>query len=62
MTIRPARTGDRKALAEIVLAAIRASFPALLPADAIGSGPLATVALPNRVPFGFHCSWVPAGA
>ena len=34
----------------------------VLPADAIGSGPLATVTLPNRVPFGFHCSWVPAGA
>ena len=34
----------------------------VLAADAIGSEPLATISLPNRVPFGFHCSWVPAGA
>ena len=33
----------------------------ILAADAVGSGPLATVTLPNRVPYGFHCSWVPAG-
>ena len=33
----------------------------ILAADAVGSGPLATVTLPNRVPYGFHCAWVPAG-
>ncbi len=33
----------------------------ILAADAIGSGPLATITLPNRVPYGFHCAWVPAG-
>jgi carotenoid cleavage dioxygenase len=33
----------------------------VLAANAIGAEPLATVTLPNRVPFGFHCSWVPAG-
>ena len=33
MAIRPARPGDREALKAIVLAAIRASFPAFLPAD-----------------------------
>lgn len=35
MTIRPARVADREALAAIVLAAIRASFPAFLPADTL---------------------------
>ena len=34
----------------------------VLAADAISAEPLATVGLPNRVPFGFHCTWVPAGA
>ncbi|MYE67947.1 MAG: carotenoid oxygenase family protein, partial [Acidimicrobiia bacterium] len=34
----------------------------VLAADAVGAGPLATVTLPNRVPYGFHCSWVPADA
>ena len=33
----------------------------ILAADAVGSGPLAAVTLPNRVPYGFHCAWVPAG-
>lgn len=35
MTIRPARAGDLDALAAIVLAAIRASFPTFLPADVV---------------------------
>ncbi len=35
MTIRPARPGDREALAAIVLAAIRASFATFLPADTL---------------------------
>ena len=34
----------------------------VLAADAVGAGPLATVTLPNRVPYGFHCAWVPADA
>ncbi len=33
----------------------------ILAADAISAGPLAVVTLPNRIPYGFHCSWVPAG-
>ena len=33
--MRPARTGDREALAAIVLAAIRASFPTFLAADTL---------------------------
>ena len=35
MTIRPARAGDRGALAAVVVAAIRASFAAFLPADTL---------------------------
>ena len=35
MTIRPARAGDRAALAAIVLAAIRASFPTFLGAETV---------------------------
>ncbi len=35
MTIRRARSADREALAAIVLAAIRASFPTFLPADVV---------------------------
>ncbi|MCY3843787.1 MAG: GNAT family N-acetyltransferase [Acidobacteria bacterium] len=35
MTIRPARTADREALAAIVLAAIRSSFPTFLPTDTL---------------------------
>ncbi len=39
-----------------------ASEVVVLAGNAISAEPLATVSLPNRVPFGFHCSWVPAGA
>ena len=35
MAIRPARAGDREALAAIVLAAIRASFPTFLSVDTL---------------------------
>ena len=35
MTIRPAGTADREAIAAIVLAAIRASFPTFLPSDTL---------------------------
>jgi carotenoid cleavage dioxygenase len=30
-------------------------------AQDIAAGPIATVHLPERVPFGFHCNWVPDG-
>jgi len=33
---------------------------AVLPAEDIAAGPVATVGLPQRVPFGFHGNWVPA--
>ena len=32
----------------------------VLDAQALDQGPVATVPLPQRVPFGFHGSWVPA--
>jgi carotenoid cleavage dioxygenase len=32
----------------------------ILDATDIGAGPVATVHLPRRVPFGFHGSWLPA--
>jgi carotenoid cleavage dioxygenase-like enzyme len=30
-------------------------------AEAIADGPIATVHLPERVPYGFHASWSPDG-
>ncbi len=32
----------------------------VLDARDIGAGPLATIALPQRVPYGFHATWVPS--
>lgn len=32
----------------------------VLPASDVSAGPVATVQLPRRVPFGFHGSWIPA--
>ena len=32
----------------------------VLDARDIGAGPLATITLPHRVPYGFHAAWVPA--
>jgi carotenoid cleavage dioxygenase len=37
----------------------RSSVLAVLAAEDLASGPVATVALPQRVPFGFHGTWVP---
>jgi len=37
-----------------------ASELVLLDARDVGAGPLARVALPQRVPYGFHATWVPA--
>ena len=31
----------------------------VLNAQDFEAGPIATVHLPDRVPFGFHCNWVP---
>ena len=31
----------------------------ILDAQDVGAGPLAEVALPERVPYGFHATWVP---
>jgi carotenoid cleavage dioxygenase len=33
---------------------------AVLDATDVGAGPVATVALPQRVPYGFHAAWLPA--
>jgi carotenoid cleavage dioxygenase len=33
----------------------------VLDARDVGAGPLARVSLPQRVPYGFHATWVPAG-
>jgi carotenoid cleavage dioxygenase len=41
-------------------AAEGASSLVVLPADDLGAGPVATVALPQRVPAGFHGNWVPS--
>jgi carotenoid cleavage dioxygenase len=35
---------------------------AVLAADDVAAGPVATVAIPATIPFGFHGNWVPAGA
>jgi carotenoid cleavage dioxygenase len=32
----------------------------VLDARDVAAGPVATVALPQRVPFGFHGNWMPA--
>ena len=32
----------------------------ILPAQDLQAGPVATIALPERVPFGFHSNWVPS--
>jgi carotenoid cleavage dioxygenase-like enzyme len=39
-----------------------ASELVVLDARDVGAGPLARVALPQRVPYGFHAAWVPARA
>ena len=33
----------------------------VLDATDVGGGPVASVALPQRVPYGFHATWVPEG-
>jgi carotenoid cleavage dioxygenase len=32
----------------------------VLDARDVGAGPVAQIALPQRVPYGFHAAWVPA--
>ena len=32
----------------------------VLDARDVGAGPIARIALPQRVPYGFHATWVPA--
>jgi carotenoid cleavage dioxygenase len=39
-----------------------ASELVVLDARDVGAGPLARVALPQRVPYGFHATWVPSQA
>ncbi len=57
------RTEDEGWVLTVVYDAARdASDLVVLDATAMGGPPVATVHLPVRVPFGFHGSWVPAGA
>jgi carotenoid cleavage dioxygenase len=37
-----------------------ASELVVLDARAVAAGPLARIALPQRVPYGFHATWVPS--
>ena len=57
-----AEEGEGYVLTVVYDADSHSSEVVILAADAIGAAPLASIALPNRVPFGFHCAWVPAGA
>jgi carotenoid cleavage dioxygenase len=43
-------------------AASNSSEVVILPADDLAAGPVASVQLPRRVPFGFHGNWVPGVA
>jgi carotenoid cleavage dioxygenase-like enzyme len=52
--------GDGWILAVAWRAAERRSDLIVLDTDGIGHGPVATVHLPHRVPFGFHGNWVEA--
>ncbi|WP_374446013.1 carotenoid oxygenase family protein [Stella sp.] len=56
-----AREGDGWLLAVVWRAAEARSDLLVFVATAIDRGPVATVALPVRVPFGLHGNWVPAG-
>ena len=50
---------DGYVLAYVYDAATDSSSLVILDAGAFAATPVATVALPQRVPFGFHGSWVP---
>jgi len=52
-----AAEGDGWLLAVIWRAADQRSELVVLRADAINDGPVATIRLPQRVPFGFHGNW-----
>lgn len=54
--------GDGWLLSVVWRGAQRRSDLIVLDTGAIGRGPVATVALPRRVPFGFHGNWLGAGA
>ena len=54
-----AAEGDGWLLAVAWRGAERRSDLIVLDADALADGPVATVALSHRVPFGFHGTWRP---
>ena len=54
--------GDGFLVAVAYRAAENRSDFIVLDAQNVGAGPIATAALPRRVPFGFHGNWVGAGA
>lgn len=59
---RHAAEGDGWLLSVVWRGAQRRSDLIVLDTGAIGRGPVAAVALPRRVPFGFHGNWLGAGA
>jgi len=60
MSHRPPE-GDGWILAVVARGARKSSELVVLDALRVGSGPLAVVELPQRVPNGFHGNWIASG-
>src|SRR4029077_17934474 len=59
---RGKQEGDGFLVTYVYDATTDASELVILDAQDVGAGPLAEVSLPERVPYGFHATWVPAEA